>query len=93
MDFRQGCAKIAHFCLIVVIILAILLITMGIYAISAVMLLFGAVANGFFKKECIGYYYERGENCSVTHITPTAIMESENGSSGEVIEAEWEEIK
>jgi len=61
--------------------------------IAAIILLCVWAVDTHFKDHCLGFYIGRREDCSVDYVTPEIMHDNENLDDGEVVDAEWEEIK
>lgn len=82
-----------HTMLVLVAIAGILFLAVGEVIIALALLIPAWFINGHFKDRCLGFYIGRREDCSVDYVIPEIMHNGENINDGEIIDAEWEEIK
>jgi hypothetical protein len=82
-----------HIMLFFVVIAGIVLLAAGHWFLALILFAASWWTNDYFKDRCLGLYADRREDCSVDYVIPEVVNGDENIDNGEVIDAEWEEIK
>ena len=82
-----------HLTLFFMALAAMMLFAFVSKALGLVILLCVWVTDRHFKDRCLGLYAGRREDCSVDYVIPEVVYGGENIDDGEVMDAEWEEIK
>lgn len=85
--------KFIHGMLFFVAIAAVMLFFFGLKILAAIIFLGIWAFDAHFKDRCLGFYAGKREDCSVDYVIPEIMHDNENLDDGEVIDAEWEEIK